>query len=291
MINRHYILHALSPLHAGTGQGVGLIDLPIARERTTEHPLIPGSSLKGVLRDEARRHTSSDDRVKEVFGSAEGSASMVRISDARVLAFPVKSDRGTFAWVTSKYVLLRFIRDSGPGVGFTAEDVPRVAEGKAMAAAKSAVLDGKKITLDGLPYEYVSADAGGQKVFAALAGIVFPGDDPTNTTWRTFFSERLVILDDNAFTWLTQTATDVRAHIRIDHNSGTVDGGALWYTETLPPETMLAGLIQVAAVRRDSDPRMASTLLDDIAAHPLQVGGDATTGAGRVRLVLGGGAA
>ena len=26
-----YFLHALSPLHAGTGQGTGVIDLPIAR--------------------------------------------------------------------------------------------------------------------------------------------------------------------------------------------------------------------------------------------------------------------
>ncbi|RMD58772.1 type III-B CRISPR module RAMP protein Cmr4, partial [Candidatus Parcubacteria bacterium] len=43
-------LHALSPLHAGTGQGVGAIDLPIAREKGTEIPIVPGSSLKGVLR-------------------------------------------------------------------------------------------------------------------------------------------------------------------------------------------------------------------------------------------------
>ncbi|NTV66007.1 MAG: type III-B CRISPR module RAMP protein Cmr4, partial [Oscillochloris sp.] len=27
--------HALSPLHPGTGQGVGVIDLPIAREKAT----------------------------------------------------------------------------------------------------------------------------------------------------------------------------------------------------------------------------------------------------------------
>ena len=28
-------VHALSPLHAGTGQGVGVVDLPIAREKAT----------------------------------------------------------------------------------------------------------------------------------------------------------------------------------------------------------------------------------------------------------------
>jgi CRISPR-associated protein Cmr4 len=42
--------HALSPLHPGTGQGVGVIDLPIAREKATGLPYLPGSSLKGTLR-------------------------------------------------------------------------------------------------------------------------------------------------------------------------------------------------------------------------------------------------
>src|SRR5690606_31011310 len=227
MITRPYILHALSPLHAGTGQGVGLIDLPIARERTTEHPLIPGSSLKGVLRDEARKR-SSDENVKDVFGSAEGSAAMVRISDARVLAFPVKSDRGTFAWVTSRYVLLRFARDCADSAGFDASDVPAIAAGEAMTAETSAIVDDNQIVLAGLPFTRIPLSEGGQKVLAALASTVFPGNDDTNKVWRTFFSERIVIVSDDEFTWFTQTATDVRAHVRIG-NSGTVERGALWY--------------------------------------------------------------
>ena len=55
MKTRGYLIHALSPLHAGVGQGIGLVDLPIAREATTNHPLLPGSSVKGVLRAEAQR--------------------------------------------------------------------------------------------------------------------------------------------------------------------------------------------------------------------------------------------
>lgn len=287
MITRPYLLHALSPLHAGTGQGVGLIDLPIARERTTEHPIVPGSSIKGVLRDAARDQRPD---VDAIFGSTEGSASMVRVSDARTLAFPVKSDRGTFAWVTSRYALLRYARDAGE-VGFTADQVPGVADGKAVTADGSAVLDGSRVTLDGLPYERVAPSDGAKTVFGALARAVFPGEDPTNKVWRLFFSERVVIVSDDAFTWLTQTATDVRAHIRIDDKTGTVAKGALRYAETLPPETILAGIVQVGALRKDQDLKGAFDLLKNIAASPLQVGGDATTGAGRARLVIGGGAA
>lgn len=290
MITRPYLLHALSPLHAGTGQGLGLIDLPIARERATEHPIVPGSSIKGVLRDAARAQTND---VDAIFGSSEGSASMVRVSDARTLAFPVKSDRGTFAWVTSPYALLRYARDGGE-VGFTADQIPGVADGKAVTADGSAVLDGSRVTLDGLPYERVPSDDvkdGVKMVLGALASALFPGDDPTDSAWRSFFSKRVVIVSDDAFTWLTQTATDVRAHVRINTETGTVAKGALWYAEMLPPETILAGIVQVSAIRKDQDPKGAFELLKSITASPLQVGGDATTGAGRVRLVVGGGAA
>lgn len=292
MITCSYILHALSPLHAGTGQGVGLIDLPIARERTTEHPVVPGSSLKGVLRDAARRHAAQVQHVdvNDIFGSSDGSASMVRISDARVLAFPVKSDRGTFAWVTSAYVLLRFIRDCGAEAGFAADEVPEVADGKAVSAERNAVVDGGKLTLDGLSYESVTPNEAGKKVLSALVQAVFPGEDTTNKAWRMFFAERLVIVSDDAFTWFTQTATDVRAHVRIGE-AGTVATGALWYAEALPPETLLAGIVQVAAVRKEQAPKEAFDLLGQLASGPLQVGGDATTGAGRVRLVIGEGAA
>lgn len=290
MITRPYLIHALSPLHAGTGQGVGLIEMPIARERTTEHPIVPGSSVKGVLREVASSKLEVD--VNAVFGSTEGSASMVRVSDARTLAFPVKSDRGTFAWVTCPYALLRYVRDGGEGVEFTSEQVPSVEEGTIVTGDKCAVLDeSTTVTLDGLTFKSVGEEEkeAAQAIFAALTDAIFPGEDPRNKVWRTFFSERLVIVSDDAFTWFTQTATDVRAHIRINEGTGTVAKGALWYAETLPPETILAGVLQVGAVRKDQDVNSAFKLLEAIAASPLQVGGDATTGAGRARFVIAGG--
>ena len=40
-----------TPLHVGAGSAVGVVDLPVMRERHTGYPVIPGSSLKGVLAD------------------------------------------------------------------------------------------------------------------------------------------------------------------------------------------------------------------------------------------------
>lgn len=53
-----FLLQAVSPLHAGTGRSADIIDLPIARMRSTGIPFVPGSSLKGVLRDACRTRAS-----------------------------------------------------------------------------------------------------------------------------------------------------------------------------------------------------------------------------------------
>ena len=51
METRLLFVHALAPLHPGTGQGTGVIDLPIAREKSTGIPYTSWISLKGTLRD------------------------------------------------------------------------------------------------------------------------------------------------------------------------------------------------------------------------------------------------
>jgi CRISPR-associated protein Cmr4 len=61
-----FYLHALSALHCGTGQAAGVIDLPIARDRASNLPLVPGSSLRGVLRD---NFAGKDDQLENaLFG-------------------------------------------------------------------------------------------------------------------------------------------------------------------------------------------------------------------------------
>ena len=105
------LVETLSPLHAGTGQGIGVIDQPIAREKATGIPFVPGSSLKGVFRD-----ACGDEGVREqVFGpdssNGDAYAGAVNITDLRMLLLPVRSLRGVFAWVTSPLLLRRFDKD------------------------------------------------------------------------------------------------------------------------------------------------------------------------------------
>ncbi|MDW8094081.1 MAG: RAMP superfamily CRISPR-associated protein, partial [Caldimicrobium sp.] len=48
---RIMFLIAETPVHAGSGSEIGIVDLPIQREKYTEYPKIESSGLKGCLRE------------------------------------------------------------------------------------------------------------------------------------------------------------------------------------------------------------------------------------------------
>jgi CRISPR-associated protein Cmr4 len=119
---RLLIIHALTSLHPGSGTALGIVDLPIQRERHTGWPIIPGSALKGIIRDACRKKTTKEEEKKKlliVFGpenvqeaSSDNSyAGAVSFTDARILAFPVRSLKGVFAWITCAGLLKRLKRD------------------------------------------------------------------------------------------------------------------------------------------------------------------------------------
>src|SRR6202035_242694 len=101
-------IHALSALHAGIGQGAGVIDLPIAREKATGIPYLPGSSLKGSIRTRSLTN-NGEQTTSHLFGTNEvqdenSTSSLVQFSDQRLLLLPIRSLAGTFAWVTSPFI-------------------------------------------------------------------------------------------------------------------------------------------------------------------------------------------
>ena len=116
-----------TPLHAGSGSDLGVVDLPIQREKPTGFPKIESSGLKGCIRDAfetARRtttvgtqtiQTSDKATIDRAFGPETGGdhAGALGFSDARLLLFPVKSMKGVFAWITCPQVLERLRTDLG----------------------------------------------------------------------------------------------------------------------------------------------------------------------------------
>ncbi|MEA4883823.1 MAG: type III-B CRISPR module RAMP protein Cmr4 [Clostridia bacterium] len=284
MKSRLVFVHAISPLHAGTGQGVGVMDLPVAREKATGLPYLPGSSLKGVLRDacedkEMRTAVFGPDPASDV--AHAGSAAF---SDLRLLLLPVRSVLGTFAWVTSPYVLRRFLRDAdSAGVTDVPSEVPDVVEGHCFVSdAGSVIAEASKVLLEDL--NLVSETSGNARRWAEWMGRqVFPDD----SVWQTMLVQRLCIVSDDVLSFLLDTATEVFSRIRLQEDTKTVAKGGLWYEEALPAETVLSGIVAASPVK--AAPEQVFATLGRLVQKPLQLGGKATVGRGLCRVTLGGG--
>jgi len=291
-----YWLHALTPLHAGAGLGVGFIDLPIIREKISRWPIVPGSGVKGVIAD--HHHASEDTRaagtkLAAAFGRAgeenSNSGSLV-FSDARMVCLATPSLKGTFAWVTSPMALRRLRRDMQEA-GVT----PMPPEPSWTIAE-----DGANLPSPGNPPLASALKTADAKVFLGeldlaaqenpevrqwadqLAKAVFPDDN----AWRNEFIRRFAVLSDDTFGFLCETGTEVTARVHIDPAKKTVMKGQLWYEEYLPAESILGGLVWCDKVYNAPNVTADALLADYCSGTTtLQMGGKATIGKGRVRFV------
>ncbi|GAA5527590.1 type III-B CRISPR module RAMP protein Cmr4 [Herpetosiphon gulosus] len=292
MTTKLVFVHALSPLHAGTGQGAGVIDLPIAREKATNLPYLPGSSLKGPLRD-----SYNGARKDEIFGTASdnatGNAGFVQFSDLRLLCMPVRSLYGTFAWVTSPYILNRLAREIK---NLVAENIPpswiKNPDGdQCLVATKSALKSNlpksekhKDIYLEDLDFESQSDQAELVTQWADWLKARIFDDSPD---WQTMFVERFCIVNDDVFSFLLNTATEITARIRLNDETKTVADGQLWYEEALPAESILTGLMLIAPPASKTDlGESINAELPRLWQKPIQLGGKATVGRGICRVIV-----
>ena len=119
------VMYAVTPCHAGSGSALGVVDLPIQRERHTNWPMIQASGVKGAFRanfDRFKNNLSQESKGKinqiktlsdSVFGTSEGNgyAGSLSVGDARILAYPMRSNVSPFVWITCPAVLKRLERD------------------------------------------------------------------------------------------------------------------------------------------------------------------------------------
>src|SRR5205085_1752152 len=105
--------------------------------------------------------------------------------------------------------------------------------------------------------------------------------------FRDKVSRHFVVLSDTDFDYFVEHATVVEPHVRINEETGTADGGGLFYTESLPPESLLIAPLLATQTRTGKGNELpAQEVLFKIAnvlhGKVLQLGGDATTGRGLV---------
>lgn len=261
------IMHIFSrtPVHVGAGNSVGVVDSPIMRERHTKTPIIPGSSLKGVLadlwNDESYNRT---DAGKTLLGDGgeNAKAGDLLFGEARVLAFPVRSAKGSFAWITCPLALQRYERDTNSKLG----EYPAFLEEDQCWASED-ILIGDDIVLE--EYKFASeqlCDDVSSKLKAKFS-------DPV---WQTI-DTRLVIVSDEIFSYFVENACEVVTRICVDDKSGVVINGALFNQEQCPSETMFYSVI--GAQKNGASLEALKQKLEG-QNNVIQVGGNATIGLG-----------
>jgi CRISPR-associated protein Cmr4 len=265
---RLILLHALTPLHVGTGQAVGNVDLPIAREKATGFPIVPASALKGVLRD----NFNNQSWATQAFGDTDQAGAWV-FTDLRILCLPVRSFFGVFAYATCPLILERLQRHAQVfGIkGF--ENLSVEVQGADIAlASNSALGKGNKVYLEDLDLtakQSPEADA--------VANAIAEKLQPEGASGATSLA-RFAVVSNDVFTFLSETATEVVARVRLEDNTKTVASGGLWYEEAVPAEAIFYGFVGATS----AEPSLASLQID----QPLQIGGDATIGRGLCKVVI-----
>ena len=281
---------AITPVHSGTGQtSASVIDLPIAREKATHYPVLPASSIKGVLRNGEGLKKEERDSITEgdkVFGYVnkktgkldeqgnevrESRASDLTFTDARLLCLPVRSYAGTFAYVTCPHILKRLDRDREAlglaklfGMALTVKDTA------ASVCPDSALVHSSKVLFEDIDLEAANS-AEAQKIAQAIASAAGLSDD---------FAARFAIVSDDIFAYFSETATEVSAHVSLKSDTKTVDKekGGLWYEEAIPAEALFASFVISAAGQFEA-----------LSRPFIQLGGKGSVGKGLLKITVEGG--
>ena len=281
-------LYAVSPVHMGAGQAVDVIDNPIQRERHTQHPCFAGSGIKGAVRHSYTALGGDPNDIDRLLGPDSNSSTLhagaVSFGDAQMLALPVRSLKNGYVYATCPQALARAQRLLALTGALAAWPALQVQDGHCLFA-NPALLSGDKLHLEAFEYSAKASEPLAQ-IAADIARRALPAGD----AYR-FFADKLatdlVLLSDTDFGYFAKNAMLVEPHVRIDETTGTASDGGLFYTENLPPESLLIAPLLASQTRTGKDDQLNAEevftrlkpLLD---GKLLQIGGDATTGRGLV---------
>lgn len=301
-------IYTLTPTHCGTGQAAGAVDLPIAREKHTELPVLPATTLKGVARDAFERAAKDDDEKRRLVGGLFGPkieagttgedhhAGRLVFCEGKLLAYPARSLNRPFLFATAPLLVERLSRDLRAfGLDALAEAVRLPAFQGALVA--DAALAGKPLVVEDLVYDGSEVRAAPEAKALAERFASFVPEKEADTRGR--LQASLLVLPDDDFLSLVQRAVPVQARIALtdgkttdrwrDPATGKDQTGNLWYEEALPADCLFAAFVTERFSQRASNDKGGGSKAewadfwdrrDRLAS--VQIGGNETVGYGRV---------
>lgn len=264
-----YLLKTLTPTHAGSGEALSYIDVPIQREKHTNFPKFEGSSLKGALKHSIYNHLKSENeelpkRFHEVFGKDDSDQmSEIVITDAKLLFFPVRSRNDIFMLITCPFVIERFYADN-----MLSEDIRLNVESNNILLHSHPQRNHMNISLE--EYEFKSEF----KDLSSIKKIV--SDINLN---------KVGIISNEMFEAMVSLYTEVITRNRIDYITGTAKDTGLFTEEYLPSESILYfNVLQSAPFSTKSYSDSALKYAESNFPDVFQIGANETIGKGFVKL-------
>jgi CRISPR-associated protein Cmr4 len=274
-------LYAETSIHAGAGESLGVIDLPIMRENTTGWPCIFGSAVKGAMRAKATEAQLS--LIDEIFGpettNAAEHAGAIASSDARLLLLPMRSLSGHFKWATCPAVLEAALNCAKR---FGYENFPDIPEPESHQALLNHSNDEPVVYLE--QYQFITEKKDLTQLILWLSNFM-----PNPNKAKSKLEKQLIIIDNDIFSDMAKSKTPVNQHNAIEYSTKTTKPGALWTEETLPPDTVLYLPIYVNQSRKagseTNSEAMFKSITENILNNYLQVGANETVGMGWFQVV------
>jgi len=255
---------AETPVHVGSGQSSGFVDLPVAREGITSYPVLPSTGLKGSFRQSVKDNGLRNELFgKEGGSNDDGSAGNIIFSEGRLLLLPVRSLTTSYKWVTCSHILERLKRDilrtSGKGEDSLPMEIPYIPYKQGMGNNPG------KIFLEEREFE-VKGPADDRII--KLLEMMIPNKDVASR-----LKDRLLILNDDDFKWFAQYGLAVNAR-NVLHED-TKASKNLWYEEVIPSDSIFYTIVM------ERNPNMLGRIETMICDNPyVQVGGNETVGQG-----------
>lgn len=267
MKSKVFLLYAETQIHAGAGAEVGIVDLPIQRERTTGFPIIQG--IKGALRANIKDNELNV-KKEDIFGSEPSdqgtSPGKVAFSEARILLFPVRNPHELFVWLTCPLVLIRFFKNFSD----SSEWIKRIEELKLEESTAITGTDQKSVWLEEIELEAQKND------LPIKLGEEIAGHLETTNYIKEKLKKNVVIVTDTMFSKIVKTMTEVVPRVRIS-DKGVVETGALWYEEYLPQDTVMYFVARETVYAKGNELQVLEKVLK---GRVISVGGKETVGKG-----------
>lgn len=272
-------LYSLAPIHCGGEGDLGNI-LEIAREVHTNFPYIPGSSLRGSLRDEVLQVAGKEvtDRLfgKELANGDQMGVHQVWFGDARLLWVPMRTmsmqGNDVFTWVTC-HSLLR--------------DHALISKQPKVTFPDQAVGD--------RPGQYTVADAhlrvsAFSEEYKNSISLVGNWHIDLSSAVKSTWERSRIVLPDAEFQVLLEHSlwTQVRNKIQPISEDGTGGSSEIFWTDVcIPRDTIFYYTWGYNLLKNNSLATTDHDSLKTILTSLLQVGGQANIGRGWVQSWIG----